>query len=189
VESPCAIFRTNSAGEIVFESERSGKNIISESLLSLAFVVAGLPTSDALADNVEGLTKRSDEAASCFDAKEDSAMRGVDLGTQGVSVHFELLSGELDSAGAAPFTVNPASDELLGYWAKADYSYGRVAESPDVLLTYLNGAFGALVIVLSGLGGIGSLLLAGIRKSKKLLYVALILGCVAMAVFLARETL
>jgi hypothetical protein len=183
VESPCAIFRTNSAGEIVFESERSGKNIISESLFSLAFLVAGLPTSDALADNVEGLTKRSDEAVSCFDAKEDSAMRGVDLGTQGGSELFEQ-----QSAGAAPGTGNPASDELRGYSAKATYGSPTVAESSDVLLTFLNGAFNDLV-VLSGFGGMSCLLIAYTKKSKSLLYLALIFGVIAMAMFMVRVSI
>ena len=44
--------------------------------------------------------------------------------------------------------------DAQGYSPRANYNDDRIAESADVVLTYLNGSFGALVMVASGIGAI-----------------------------------
>ncbi len=40
------------------------------------------------------------------------------------------------------------------YFAKANFNDARVAEAADVIFTYLNGSFGAMVMVSSGIAAI-----------------------------------
>jgi hypothetical protein len=58
------------------------------------------------------------------------------------------------------------------YTFKANYNDHRIAESADVILTYLNGAFGALVMVASGIGAIISGAFGQYRAALGLMVVA-----------------
>jgi hypothetical protein len=59
-----------------------------------------------------------------------------------------------------------------GYTPKANYNDARIAESADVILIYLNGAFGALVMVASGIGAIISGAFGQYRAALGLMVVA-----------------
>lgn len=58
------------------------------------------------------------------------------------------------------------------YTPKANFNDARIAESADVILTYLNGAFGALVMVASGIGAIISGAFGQYRAALGLMVVA-----------------
>jgi hypothetical protein len=58
------------------------------------------------------------------------------------------------------------------YTPKANYNDARIAESADVILIYLNGAFGALVMVASGIGAIISGAFGQYRAALGLMVVA-----------------
>ena len=58
------------------------------------------------------------------------------------------------------------------YSRVARYNDDRVAESVDVLLAYINGAFGALIMVISGVGAIMSCAFGQYKAALGLLAVA-----------------
>ena len=60
-----------------------------------------------------------------------------------------------------------------GYTAQANYNDHRIAESADVVISYLNGAFGALVMVASGIGAIISGAFGQYRAALGLMVVAI----------------
>jgi len=62
--------------------------------------------------------------------------------------------------------------DASAYSAKANYNDARIAESADVILTFLNGAFGALVMVASGIGAIISGAFGQYRAALGLMVVA-----------------
>jgi len=65
-----------------------------------------------------------------------------------------------------------ALDASAQYSFKANYNDARIAESADVILTFLNGAFGALVMVASGIGAIISGAFGQYRAALGLMVVA-----------------
>jgi hypothetical protein len=65
-----------------------------------------------------------------------------------------------------------AMDASAAYTPKLNYNDAGIAESADVILTYLNGAFGALVMVASGIGAIISGAFGQYRASLGLMVVA-----------------
>jgi hypothetical protein len=56
--------------------------------------------------------------------------------------------------GVALITSGIALDASAQYAFKANYNDARIAESADVIVTFINGAFGALIMVASGIGAI-----------------------------------
>jgi hypothetical protein len=202
VESPCAIFRTNSAGAIIFEPERPGKNLVPESLLPLALVVAGVPPANAQADILNDLRELREVAYSSLDESEIARSREVRRNQEKRLEAVRRERGPFFHGWGLPFNnADPSKDDCVFPGFRDKYGscrepgpedvWGdiRIAESADIFLTFMNGAFACLLMVLSGLGGICSLLFAGIRKSKRLFYVALILGCLAMVTFLVRSSI
>lgn len=63
--------------------------------------------------------------------------------------------------------------DAIAYDQQAVYNDDRVAESADILLTHINGAFGALVMVACGLGAILSSAFGQYRSAVGLLVVAI----------------
>jgi hypothetical protein len=55
---------------------------------------------------------------------------------------------------------------------KASYNDDRIAEAADVILTYINGAFGALVMIATGVGAILSSAFGQYRAALGLMVVA-----------------
>jgi hypothetical protein len=62
--------------------------------------------------------------------------------------------------------------DASAYEQQAIFNDDRVAESVDVIMTYINGSFGALVMVASGLGAILSAAFGQYRAALGLLVVA-----------------
>jgi len=62
--------------------------------------------------------------------------------------------------------------DASAYSSKANYNDHRIAESADIILTFLNGSFGALVMVASGIGAIISGAFGQYRASLGLMVVA-----------------
>lgn len=58
------------------------------------------------------------------------------------------------------------------YTSKARYNDHRIAEAADVILTYINGAFGALVMIACGVGAIVSSAFGQYRAALGLMVVA-----------------
>jgi uncharacterized membrane protein YsdA (DUF1294 family) len=59
------------------------------------------------------------------------------------------------------------------YAKRANYNDDRIAESADLVLTYLNGSFGALVMVASGIAAILSAAFGQYRAALGLMVVAI----------------
>jgi hypothetical protein len=85
--------------------------------------------------------------------------------SQSVQLGLFVLGVILISSGIA-------LDASAQYTAKANYNDARIAESADVILTFLNGAFGALVMVASGIGAIISGAFGQYRAALGLMVVA-----------------
>jgi hypothetical protein len=75
-----------------------------------------------------------------------------------------LVSGLTVEAGAQA--------QLGGYTNKATYNDARVAEAADVILLYINGAFGALVMIACGVAAILSSAFGQYRAAMGLMVVA-----------------
>jgi hypothetical protein len=151
----------------------------------LAFVISGRPISDAVADEVEGLTEQRDDGAPRVCVTEDSPVRVIDLGVNGGPEPLEVQSE------VYPGACNPAGAKFIrAYIAKATYGDVRISEPWEVfadnMITFLRGASGACVMILSGLGGMSSLLIGYTRRSKSILCLALILGFIAVVMLMAR---
>jgi uncharacterized membrane protein len=76
-----------------------------------------------------------------------------------------------------------------GYSAQANYNDDRVAESEDVILTYINGAFGTLVMIVSGSLSI-VLAIAACNSSTRRRYLALsslVFAIIAVGSFVLRS--
>jgi len=58
------------------------------------------------------------------------------------------------------------------YVPKSRFDDERIAEAADILITYLNGSFGALIMVCSGIAAILSAAFGGYRAALSLLVVA-----------------
>jgi hypothetical protein len=78
----------------------------------------------------------------------------------------------LFALGVVLLSTGIAIDAAAQYTAKANYNDARMAESADVIFTYLNGSFGALVMVASGIGAIISGAFGQYRASLGLMVVA-----------------
>jgi hypothetical protein len=74
--------------------------------------------------------------------------------------------------GVVLLTAGILSNASAQYEAQATYNDDRVAESVDVILTYINGTFGALVMVSAGIGAILSSAFGQYRAALGLLVVA-----------------
>ena len=64
------------------------------------------------------------------------------------------------------------NDEASAYTPVAKYNDDRIAESVDIILTYINGTFGALVMVSAGIAAILSSAFGQYRAALGLLVVA-----------------
>jgi hypothetical protein len=84
--------------------------------------------------------------------------------SQSVQIGLFVLGVVLISSGIAL--------DASAYTQKATYNDARIAESADVILTFLNGAFGALVMVASGIGAIISGAFGQYRAALGLMVVA-----------------
>jgi hypothetical protein len=73
------------------------------------------------------------------------------------------------------------------YSIRATYNDARIAESSDVILTFFNGAFGAIVMLLSALLGIVFLLLSSVKKIPSCRIAALICFIIAIAFYVMRS--
>lgn len=81
----------------------------------------------------------------------------------------------ISSFNNLPVTTNSngeANNYTSGYFAKANYIDARVSESADVILTFVNRSFGALIMIAAGIGGIISALFGQHRAAAGLLIVA-----------------
>lgn len=72
----------------------------------------------------------------------------------------------------AVLLVSGLTLEAGAYTNKASYNDDRVAEAADVILTYINGAFGALVMIACGVGAILSSAFGQYRAALGLMVVA-----------------
>lgn len=82
-----------------------------------------------------------------------------------------LLQAVLFACGIALLGAGLSSD-ATAYTAQAVYNDDRVAEATDVILTYINGTFGALVMVAAGVFAIMSAAFGQYRAALSLLVVA-----------------
>jgi Ca-activated chloride channel family protein len=92
------------------------------------------------------------------------------VGGSQVSAPTRALAGDAaaDAVGA-PF---------VGYSARANYNDDRVAESEDVILTHINGAFGALIMLICGLLAVLFGIAACVTKRRRLFGIASIAAMV-----------
>ena len=72
----------------------------------------------------------------------------------------------------AVLLVSGLTVEASAYTAKANYNDDRVSEAADVILTYINGAFGALVMIACGVAAILSSAFDQYRAAMGLMVVA-----------------
>jgi hypothetical protein len=85
--------------------------------------------------------------------------------SQGIQFSFILLGVALIAGG-----IITGVDAQ--YTARGNYNDARIAESTDLVLTYLNGSFGALIMVASGVGAIISGAFGQYRAALGLMVVA-----------------
>lgn len=82
-----------------------------------------------------------------------------------------LVQAVLFTLGIALLGVG-LSHDATAYTAQAVYNDDRVAEATDVILTYVNGTFGALIMVTAGVFAIMSAAFGQYRAALSLLVVA-----------------
>lgn len=63
--------------------------------------------------------------------------------------------------------------DAQGYESRANYNDQRIAESVDVVLTYITGTFGALIMVAAGVGAVISGAFGNYKASLGLMVVAI----------------
>lgn len=86
------------------------------------------------------------------------------ISSQSIQIGLFLLGVVLISSGIAL--------DASAYSSKANYNDARVAESADIIVTFINGAFGALVMVAAGIGAILSGAFGQYRAALGLMVVA-----------------
>jgi hypothetical protein len=94
------------------------------------------------------------------------SLRGkISPSSQSIQIGLFILGVIFISSGIA-------LDASAQYTAKANYNDARIAESADVIVTFINGAFGALVMVAAGIGAIISGAFGQYRAALGLMVVA-----------------
>ncbi len=107
----------------------------------------------------------------CEGLKKAYLQAGQRVGAMLVAPSARQMQGMLFGIGAL-LLVAGLMDGALAYQARSSYNDDRVAEAADVVLVYLNGAFGALVMIACGIGAILSSAFGQYRAALGLMVVA-----------------
>jgi hypothetical protein len=96
---------------------------------------------------------------------------GQRVGAMLVAPSGRQMQGMLVGLGAHVLVAG-LMDGAVAYTERSSYNDDRVAEAADVVLIYLNGAFGALVMIACGIGAILSSAFGQYRAALGLMVVA-----------------
>lgn len=107
----------------------------------------------------------------CEGLKKAYLHAGQRVGAMLVAPSARQMQGMLFGIGAL-LLVAGLIDGAVAYDPRSSYNDDRVAEAADVVLVYLNGAFGALVMIACGIGAILSSAFGQYRAALGLMVVA-----------------
>lgn len=91
--------------------------------------------------------------------------------------------------GIIAFGIMDEATAQVSFEATTQYNTEGQNEAVDAIMTYLEGAFGALIMAAAAIGAIVSAVVAIFARSKKLLLVALGFSVIAVGSFIVRSSI
>ena len=88
--------------------------------------------------------------------------------------------------GSIAFGIMDDAAAQVSSGAVINYTDDRVVNNVEVVMTYMEGSFGALLMVVAGIATIVTTALAKYKSSKKLLVLALVFFAIAAGLFFGR---
>jgi hypothetical protein len=127
---------------------------------------------------------KNDTTDTCVPSVRRSSVFGGPRGEAAFSLSLLAVG-----VGIIAFGIMDDATAQMSSGAAITYTDDRVVNSVNVVMTYIEGSFGALLMVVAGMAAIVTTALAKYKSSKKLLALAFVFFAIAVGLFLGRAVI